>query len=132
MLMGADVKRYGKGKGKGKGKGNGKFKFAKKDRFGNANDVPLGPRKAVNEGDDSVRVGDEGKANNKHSKKQDKSSKWNISGGGNKNKNEEAQFNPKSKKTIDEKKEIARLTKTLENVGCKAFEESDFHFDWIV
>ncbi len=114
MLMGSDVKRYGKGKGKGRGKGNGKFKFGKKERH-NANDVPLGPRKAVSDGDDGARVGDEGKTN----KKQDKTSKWNISDGGNKNKNEEVQFNPKSKKTIDEKKEIAKLTKTLENVGLR-------------
>lgn len=94
-------------------KQQGKFK---KEKFGSANDVPLGPRMkfGVTPGgsDESVQVKSNEKVNS------GKKEKWNISKGkGDKNKrNDEIVFNPKNKKSIEEKKEVGRLNRILENV----------------
>lgn len=102
---------------RGRGKKGHNKKFGKKEKVVNPNDIPLGPRIPFSsDGDANGSVGGkpliggngQGKSNGKWDKQKNS-----------KNKDEEVKFNPKSKKAIDEKKEVARLTKLLEEVNIQ-------------
>ncbi|ODN00549.1 putative ATP-dependent RNA helicase DDX10 [Orchesella cincta] len=114
--MGADAPKKKGGRGRSNRGGGGRPRYTKKDKtkFSGANDIPLGARAApvVGEGDGNGSIFEE--------TLQQGGKKQNLGGGqkrinDKKKKYEEVEFDPKSKKSMDEKKEIKKLNDVLEN-----------------